>query len=188
MGNKRERNRISSRVDEFPPEIVELLNERLSHVSNTYADIAAELTDMGYSISKSAVGRYARRSNKAAQRIREAQAQTQQLLQAMRENKDIEASELAVALLVDSLTQRLATAEEEFEDVPIDKVGRLLIAAQRSTVYKERYAKGRKDALDAVESMINARLRQEIHGDPALLAQLEKHVAEAVKQEAARDE
>ena len=72
MGDQRERNRIKSRVDELPDEIRAQLDTMLADVNYTYQDIADTITDLGYEISRSAVGRYAMRHNSAARRLKEA--------------------------------------------------------------------------------------------------------------------
>ena len=64
MGDQRERNRIKSRVDELPDEIRAQLDAMLADVNYTYQDIADTITDLGYEISRSAVGRYAMRWDK----------------------------------------------------------------------------------------------------------------------------
>ena len=93
MGDQRERNRIKSRVDELPDEIRAQLDAMLADVNYTYQDIADTITDLGYEISRSAVGRYAMRHNSAARRLKEASEQTTALLQFIRENQDVESTE-----------------------------------------------------------------------------------------------
>ena len=187
MAKERSRNRISCRVDSLPPEGKELLHEMLLDTRNSYIAISEALAERGWPISKSAIGRYALRHNSAARRLKEASEQTQALIAAVRTNQDIDATEVATAIMLNGLTERFATAEEEFDDMPLDKAGRLLIAAQRSAVYKKRYAEGRKDACDAVERIISQRLREEVQGDPELLTRLEKIVSDAAREEAAKD-
>ncbi len=188
MGKERSRNRISCRVDSLPPEGKELLHEMLLDTRNSYVAIAEELTERGWAISKSAIGRYAVRNNSAARRLKEAAEQTQQLIAAVRADHGIDATEVATAIMMDGLTRRLATAEEEYDEMPLDKVGRLVVAAHRSAVYKKRYAEGRKDACDAVEKIINQRLREEVQGDPELLSRLERIVSNSAREEAAKDD
>ena len=169
MGDQRERNRIKSRVDELPDEIRAQLDTMLADVNYTYQDIADTITDLGYEISRSAVGRYAMRHNSAARRLKEA-------------------SELASAIMIDGLTRRIATADEDFDAMPLDKAGRLLVQLQRSTIYKERWRKERLAAIEAVERNVKARMRQAVQNDPELLAQLQRLVSDAAAEEAGRDE
>ena len=188
MAKQRERNRIRSRVDELPEELRTLLDARLADVGYTYQEIAGELTEAGYEISRSAIGRYAMRHNNAARRLREASEQTAALMQIIRENQDVESSELAASILMDGLTRRIATAEEDFDILPLDKAGRLLVQLQRSTVYKERYRKDRREAIASVERNIMARMRQLIQTNPVLLTQIEALVHEAAQEEVLKDE
>ncbi len=188
MGEQRERQRIKSRVDEFPDEIRAQLDGMLADVNYTYREIADTLTEQGYEISRSAVGRYAMRHNSAARRLKEAREQTTALLQQIRENQDVESTELASAILIDGLTRRIATAEEDFDALPLDKAGRLLVQLQRSTIYKERWRKERLAAIESVERNVKARMRQMVQDDPDLLERLQQLVSEAAAEEAGRDE
>ena len=188
MGDQRERNRIKSRVDELPDEIRAQLDAMLADVNYTYQDIADTITDLGYEISRSAVvcsdASFKRR---AALLWRMAYLPTA-LLQFIRENQDVESTELASAIMIDGLTRRIATADEDFDTMPLDKAGRLLVQLQRSTIYKERWRKERLAALEAVERNVKARMRQAVQNDPELLAQLQRLVSDAAAEEAGRDE
>lgn len=121
MGKERERSRIKSRVDELPNEIQELLRKRLADVNYTYQDIADELTGLGYEISKSAVGRYAIRYGGATRRLKESAEKIKALAEVVKENRDIEASEVAASILMDALIERVATAQEEIDSLPLDR-------------------------------------------------------------------
>ncbi len=188
MGNQRERNRIRSRVDELPDNIRTQLDAMLADVKYTYQDISEKLGELGFDISRSAVGRYAMRHNSAARRLKEASEQTTALLQFIRENQDVESTELAAAIMIDGLTRRIATADEDFDAMPLDKAGHLLVQLQRSTIYKERWRKERLAAIDAVERNVQARMREAVQNNPELLAQLNQLVSEAAAEEAGRDE
>ncbi|MPL94050.1 hypothetical protein SDC9_40198 [bioreactor metagenome] len=188
MGKQRSRNRIKSRIDELPPEARELLNSMLSDVTNTYSYISETMTAKGWEISRYSVGRYALRQNAVAKRLTEAHEQTTALLACARENRDIEASELATSLLLDKVTQRIATSEEEIEDMPLEKVGKLLVAIQRSAVYKARMRATRAQACRDVESNILARIREQVQGDPDLVARISAIVTAAAIEEAKRHE
>jgi len=188
MGEKRERKRIRSRVDELPEAVRVKLDAMLADVTYTYQDIAEAVTAEGYEISRSSVGRYAMRHNSAAQRLKEAAAQTAALVQLIRDNQDVESTELASAIMIDGLTRRIATADEDFYALPLDKAGHLLVQLQRSAIYKERYRKERRSAIEAVERNVKARMRQIVQDNPALLKQLSQLVSDAAAEEAGRDE
>lgn len=183
-----EHTRIKARVDEFPEEIRARLDDMLADVNNSYQEIADTITGLGYKISKSAVHRYAFHHNKAAMRLKEASEQTKALLQFVRENQDVESTDLASAIMIDGLIRRIATADEDFDTMPLDKAGRLLVQLQRSTVYKERWRKDRLAAIEAVEQNVKARMRRAVQNDPDLLARLQQLVSEAAAEEAGRDD
>ena len=79
MGEKRNKQRINSKIDELPEDLHTKVDVMLADTSNSYEYISQFLKQEGYEISKSSVGRYATRSNKAMQRLLEAQAQTDRL-------------------------------------------------------------------------------------------------------------
>ena len=92
----------------------------------------------GYAISKSSVGRYAMRSNTAMQRLLEAKEQTEKLVAVVQKNPDADYTEAAMVMLMDGLINKLATAEDEFDQMPLDKAGRLITSLSRTKVYKDR--------------------------------------------------
>lgn len=188
MAVERERNRVRSRVDELPPAMRALLDKRLADTSYSYQDIADELQEEGYQISRSSIGRYAMKTNATAKRLKEAREQSAFLIQSIRDQQNIESGEVASAILIDMLTQRIVTAEDDVDQMPIDKAGRLLVQLQRSNVYKERYQKERRATIATVEQRITARLRDTIQNNPALLDELTQIVRQVAQEEAQRDE
>lgn len=185
---KRSVKRVRFRVDEYPPEAKELLEKMLTDVSYTYQDIADEMCAKGWVISKSAVHRYAVRTEAAAERIRAAAEQTRMLIQQVKDGQDVQATEVASALLLDGLINRLATAEEEFDDMPLDKAGRLLVQLQRSGVYKNRWKDERQKIINSLRDGIMQDLRGEVQDDEELLNRLSQMVDRAAEKEAAKDE
>ena len=138
MGKQRKKTRISSKIDELPEIIRTNVDVMLADTSNTYQDISVFLKNQGYEISKSSVGRYAMRSNSAMQRLLEAQQQTEKLVQVVKQNPDADYTEAGMRMLMDGLINKMATAEEEFDQMPLDKAGRLLASLSRTKVYKDK--------------------------------------------------
>lgn len=138
MGKQRRKTRISSKIDELPEDIRRDVDVMLVDTSNTYQGISGWLKGKGYDVSKSAVGRYAMRSNTAMQRLLEAQRQTEQLVQVVKQNPDADYTEAGMRMLMDGLINKMATAEEEFDEMPLDKAGRLLASLSRTKVYKDK--------------------------------------------------
>ena len=138
MGKQRKKTRISSKIDELPEIVRTNVDVMLADTSNTYQDISVFLKSQGYEISKSSVGRYAMRSNSAMQRLLEAQQQTEKLVQVVKQNPDADYTEAGMRMLMDGLINKMATAEEEFDQMPLDKAGRLLASLSRTKVYKDK--------------------------------------------------
>jgi len=179
MAEARTIKRVHCRVDEFPPEARSRIDAMLADPQCTYQEIAEALTEDGYEISKSAVHRYASRMGADQQRLREIGEQTRRLVQSLKDNQDVEATEVASALLLDALTRRIATAEEEFDALPLDKAGHLLVAMQRSTVYKARTMEDKQRLVGRVQEAILTRLRDLVQGDDNLTARLTELVEQA---------
>lgn len=188
MGKQRTKNRIKSRVDELPPEAREMLNSMLADVTYTYVQISEAMAAKGWEISRQSVGRYALRQNAVANRLMDVREQTTALLAVARTNQDVEATELATSILIDGLTQKIATAQEEFDELPLEKAGKLLVALQRSAVYKARMRATRAQACHDVEANILAKIREQVQGDAELVARLSAIVSAAATEEAKRHE
>lgn len=172
MGDSRTIKRIHCKLDEFPAEVRAKVDEMLTDPQCTYQGIAETLTEDGYEISKSAIHRYATNVGAVQRRMRAIGDQTRQLVCALKDNQDVEATEVANALLLDALTRRIATAEEEFDSLPLDKAGRLLVALQRSTVYKARTMEDKTRLVGRVQEAYRNQLRDLVQGDEALMARL----------------
>lgn len=181
-------SRVRYKVDEYPPEAKETLERLLADIRFTYTEIAEEMTARGWPMSKSSIHRYAARTQAAAERLRMAAEQTRALIQSIKDGQDVEASEVGSALLLDGLIKRLATAEEEFDDLPLDKAGRLLVQLQRSGVYKNRWKAERKKTIDTLRDGMMNELRGAIQEDDELLERLTAIVDGVARREAAKDE
>lgn len=138
MGEQRTKQRITSKIDELPNELHSKIDVMLSDTSNSYEYISQYLKEKGYKISKSSVGRYAIRTNRTMQRLLEAQTQTERLIQVVKENPETDYTEAAILLTMNGLLNKVATAEEEWDEMSLDKAGRLIASLSRTKVYKDR--------------------------------------------------
>lgn len=172
MADKRQRKRIKSRLDELPEEVRNLVDIRLADVNITYQEIADEIIAKGFEISRSSIGRYALRQGAALNRLREAQEQTRILVNAVKKNDNADYTEAGLQILMDQLTKKMALAQEEIEDMPPDKAGRLMVAISRTAVYKEKIiadlTKGYKKAMAEVKQ----ELQNELKNEPELLGKM----------------
>jgi uncharacterized membrane-anchored protein YhcB (DUF1043 family) len=140
MGEKRQRTRIRSKIDDLPPDVKVIVDLMLADTRNTYqmiADYINTTVEEQY-ISKSAVGAYALRKNNAAQRLMEAQEQTKTLIEVVKNNPEADYTEGGLQILAGELTKKIAWAGEEFDEMSIDKAGRLMVALSRTKTYKDK--------------------------------------------------
>jgi hypothetical protein len=165
MAKQRKKTRVSGKIDELPDELRMQVDVMLTDISNSYESISLFLKQQGYSVSKSSVGRYAMRTNTATQRLLEAQAQTEKLVQVVKENPDADYTEAAILMMMNGLVDKVATAEEEFNDLPLDKAGRLIASLSRTKVYKDRVRQDMKKKADIALKQAETELMQVIRQD-----------------------
>ena len=179
MGEKRTKQRISSKIDELPEDLRMRVDVMLADTSNTYEYISQFLKGEGYDISKSSVGRYATRTNNAMQRLLEAQAQTDRLIQVVKENPEADYTEAAILLTMNGLLNKVATAEEEFNEMPLDKAGRLIASLSRTKVYKDRVKQDMRRKADIAFREMESEMLKVIKQDEKSAAQLKEILAKA---------
>ena len=179
MGDKRTKQRITSKTDELPQDLRMKVDVMLADTSNTYEYISQFLKGEGYDISKSSVGRYATRTNNAMQRLLEAQAQTDRLIQVVKENPEADYTEAAILLTMNGLLNKVATAEEEFNEMPLDKAGRLIASLSRTKVYKDRVKQDMRRKADIAFREMESEMLKVIKQDEKSAAQLKEILAKA---------
>lgn len=187
MGRQRRKTRISSKVDELPEEVRQEVDVMLADTSNTYQHISDHLKKQGHDVSKSAIGRYAMRSNSAMQRLLEAQAQTQRLVQAVQQDPDADYTEAGMRMLMDGLINKMATAEEEFDALPLDKAGRLLASLSRTKAYKDRVRQDMQKKAELAFKELEADMMKVIRGDEESAGQL-KEILKRAKERMLNDD
>ena len=179
MGDKRTKQRITSKIDELPEDLRMKVDVMLADTSNTYEYISQFLKGEGYDISKSSVGRYATRTNNAMQRLLEAQAQTDRLIQVVKENPEADYTEAAILLTMNGLLNKVATAEEEFNEMPLDKAGRLIASLSRTKVYKDWVTQDMRRKADIAFREMESEMLKVIKQDEKSAAQLKEILAKA---------
>lgn len=179
MGDKRTKQRITSKIDELPEDLRMKVDVMLADTSNTYEYISQFLKGEGYDISKSSVGRYATRTNNAMQRLLEAQAQTDRLIQVVKENPEADYTEAAILLTMNGLLNKVATAEEEFNEMPLDKAGRLIASLSRTKVYKDRVKQDMRRKADIAFREMESEMLKVIKQDGESAEMLKEILAKA---------
>lgn len=187
MGKQRNKKRVTSKIDELPEQLRLQVDLLLADSSNTYVEISAFLKEAGYEISKSSICRYAARTNTAMQRLKEAQLQTDKLVQVIRENPEADYTEAAIMMTMNGLVNRMATAEEEFDLMPLDKAGRLIASLSRTKVYKDRVRQDMKKKADIAFQEMEAEMMKVIRQDSESAAQL-KEILQKAKERMVQDD
>ena len=166
MGRKRERTRIVSRMDELPDDIRVQIESMLLDKTVSYKEIADWATDSGYPISKSAIGRYAQRTGRAAMRLQYARENANAIITAMQEHRGLELSDL-IQVLSDA-------SAEDYGEIPLPKLIELVLKNQRNAVYKERMVRAYAKDVETVRRALMAELTEQVRHNPELLKQLEE--------------
>ena len=166
-------------IRDSPEDLRMKVDVMLADTSNTYEYISQFLKGEGYDISKSSVGRYATRTNNAMQRLLEAQAQTDRLIQVVKENPEADYTEAAILLTMNGLLNKVATAEEEFNEMPLDKAGRLIASLSRTKVYKDRVKQDMRRKADIAFREMESEMLKVIKQDEKSAAQLKEILAKA---------
>lgn len=172
MSKERRRTRIRSSIDSLPDDLRGKLDLKLADTANTYEELAAWLKEEGYPVSRSAIGRYAIRSNQAAQRVAETLQRTQAIAQAVEEHPDLDYTKAASMVLMDGLMQRVSTAEDDFAEMPLDKAGRLIASLARNATYEKRTRAELKRKVELAFEGLETELMAAIKQHPELTGEL----------------
>lgn len=172
MGKARTKKRVTSKVDELPEEIRLQVDRKLADTSNTYQEISDWLKTEGFEVSKSSIGRYSMRSTTAVQRLLDAQVQTERLLQVVKHNPEVDYTEASMMMLMDGLVNKMATAEEEFDAMPLDKAGRLIVSLSRTKAYKDKVRQDMKRKSDLAFEVMEADMMKVIGQNRELADQM----------------
>lgn len=113
------------------------------------------------------------------QRLLEAQAQTDRLIQVVKENPEADYTEAAILLTMNGLLNKVATAEEEFNEMPLDKAGRLIASLSRTKVYKDRVKQDMRRKADIAFREMESEMLKVIKQDEKSAAQLKEILAKA---------
>lgn len=171
MPKERKRSRVRSKIDELPREVKLVVDGMLADVTYTYCDISEYLKEQGYEISYGSVFRYAQRTSNAAQRIIEAQEQTKAIIEVIKQNPNADYTEGALQMVSAGLTQKIAAAQEEFDNLSIDKAAKILIALTKTKSYKDKVYAELNDKMQAALSEFKAQVYNEIIDKDPMLAE-----------------
>lgn len=163
MGKPR-KPRSDAKMYQLPKLVLDGVNERLVNYNMSYADIIAWLAEQGYKVSQSSLSRYAFKVFESAQRVADDLEKTKHIIDVIGRNPDLDTTEATSAILKSGLLQKISSAEEEFNNMPIEKAGRLFVQLAKAEADRKRtdFATKRKAelAFDQMETELLAQIRQ----------------------------
>lgn len=147
MAEKPRKPRSDSRMYQLPKEVLDQVNEMLTKDNMSYRDIQHWLeTQHSMKVSLSSISRYAFRIYETADRVAKDLEKTKFIVDFIGDNPDIDTVKVTTAILKSGLLQRLSSAEDEFNELPIEQASRLFlqIARTESSVKRADFEMRRK--------------------------------------------
>ncbi|MCX4324909.1 MAG: DUF3486 family protein, partial [Lachnospiraceae bacterium] len=169
MGKPR-KPRSDAKMYQLPKAILQGVDERLVNYNMSYADIRAWLAEKGYKVSQASLSRYAFKVFEAAQRIADDLEKTKAVVDFIGRNPDLDTTEATSAILKSGLLQKISSAEEEFNDMPIEKAGRLFVQLSKAEADRKRTAAAVKKKAELALDAMNDDILDAIKHHPDLVA------------------
>ena len=171
MGKTR-KPRSDAKMYQLPKAVLDGVNERLVNYNMSYADIIAWLAEQGYKVSPSSLSRYAFKVFESAQRVADDLEKTKYIIDVIGRNPDLDTTEATSAILKSGLLQKISSAEEEFNNMPIEKAGRLFVQISKAETDRKRTAAAVKRKTELAFDQMETDLLDQIRQYPDLAAQL----------------
>ena len=176
---KTRKPRADSKMYQLPKEVMNQVNDMLLNDNMKYSDIQYWLeTEHHVKISLSSISNYAVRIFKAAQRTADELERTKYFVDMIGDKSDIDASRAASAILKSGLLQKISTAEEEFNEMPIERAGRLLVEINKTELAEKRLELDYKKKLQLAFEQFEQEIMKLIKKYPDLKADFKKLMSE----------
>lgn len=180
MTEKVRKPRSDSKMYQLPKDVLDQVNDMLLNENMKYSDIQYWLeTEHNMKISLSSISNYAVKIYQAAQRISDDLERTKFFVDYIGDKSEFDASKATTAILKSGLLQKIATAEEEFNEMPVEKAGRLLVELNRSEIARERLELDYKKKTELAFEELETRMYKLIKGYPELREKLVEVLKEA---------
>jgi len=178
MTNRRATSRIAR---ELPPDLRDQLNSRLTDGRYTYDDITEWLGELGFAISRSAVGRYGAGFLARLERLKRSREQARTIVETNNGKPGTEMVEAAHLLAVDLVTEKLLITED-LEGADVVDILNVLAKLEASATKREALKLQHDRGVTAAEKRIQAQLRAELQAHPELAERLSTVVAAAAEE------
>ena len=180
MTEKVRKPRSDSKMYQLPKDVLDQVNDMLLNENMKYSDIQYWLeTEHNMKISLSSISNYAVKIYQAAQRISDDLERTKFFVDYIGDKSELDASKATTAILKSKIKKKIATAEEEFNEMPVEKAGRLLVELNRSEIARERLELDYKKKTELAFEELETRMYKLIKGYPELREKLVEVLKEA---------
>lgn len=163
---KKTRNHF--KINTFPEEIVEKVDEMLSDKNTTYSDVRCFLQSQGFSISLGAIGRYALNRDKTLDKIIQAQEQAKILAKVIQDSKHIDYTEAGIQIATAELTKKIAEARDDFNELEPGELVKLIGNLSRAKAQKTRAENELKSKRELAYEAYEEEITSLIKGDKEL--------------------
>ena len=109
------------------------------------------------------------------------------LVEAIKKDPSADYTEGAMRIITNELTQKFATAEEEWDNMELEKAARVMVSLSRTKAYKDKIKQELKTKMELAFEQMESDLMQLIKSDQELSGQL-KSILEKAKEKMMRDD
>lgn len=164
------KSRNHFKIDKFPKEIIEKVDEMLSDKNNTYSDVRKFLNSHGFNISLGSIGRYALNRDKTLDKMIQAQEQAKILAKVIKESKDTDYTEAGIQIAIAELTKKIAESRDDFSELDVSDIVKLLSNLSRVKTQKTRAESEIKSKRELAYEAYEEEITSLIKGDKELEA------------------
>lgn len=169
---KTRKPRSDAKMYQLPKDILDDVNRKLLDYNMSYADIIAWLSEKGYKISQASLSRYAFKIFESAQRVADDLEKTKYIIDIIGKNPNLDTTEATSAILKSGLLQKISSAEEEFNSMPIEKAGRLFLQLSKAETDRKRTDYATRQKAELAFAQMEAELMEQLRQYPDLSAQM----------------
>lgn len=177
--SKPRKPRSDAKMFQLPKDVLEAVNGLLINDNMSYADIIMWLAEKGYKVSQSSLSRYAFKVFESAQRVADDLEKTKHIIEVIGKNPEIDTTKATTAILKSGLLQKISSAEEEFNDIPIERAGKLFIQLSKAEAAHNRNDFAMQSKIDLAFQGLEQSILESIKHDADLAERFKKLLHEA---------
>ncbi len=164
--------RKHNKIYELPDEVKRTVDDMLLDTSITYSQISEYLKGMEYDISRSTIGRYALETHKLANKLIETREQVRELVRLAKDESGENLAEGAIQIATNKLTEKIAMAEEEIDDMDITDAIKLTSTIARTKAYKDKVYSELKSDYEKATEQFKKLVYKELEQYPEIIEKL----------------